>query len=346
MTGTRRTIRILLALILTLPVAALTPPAARAAEDRLPNLQMVPLHDLEIEAASGGRRLLRFTTIMWNVGSGPLEVFSKRPSTSDPWTVWQRIYNTEGGARGTRTTASLLYAVDGHDHWHVRDMMTYELWPTDAPTTVRRGVKTGFCFFDTTPVDRSLPGAPQSSYYRQEWCGTRNSTYQHSGISIGWGDRYPWFFAYQWVDVTGLPSGDYLLRATVDQPNHFRESNELDNCSYVRIRISATSSAVTVLGRGTSCGASSVTPVNNFPGSTTYDPPRRLSFAAGTYVGYKFNAAGTTLATKPFTLHSPSGASAVRRAIPTGYPSNWFYIVDGVWAGYWIKDTASVNLAQ
>ena len=34
----------------------------------------------------------------------------------------------------------------------------------------------------------------------------------HAGLSVGWADNYPWFFAFQWIDITGLPGGTYQVR--------------------------------------------------------------------------------------------------------------------------------------
>jgi hypothetical protein len=334
--------------MIALAVAAsslgLASPAA-AATTTLPNLKMAHIRDLTIQVQNG-RRLLRFTTIMLNLGAGRFEVRGRRASTSDPvMTIDQRIYNDAGGSAYYPTKGTARYAGDGHDHWHVQQIMTYELYQPDAPAGARRGAKSGFCFFDTTPWSLGLPNASQSSYYREEWCGTRDVLTNRTGISVGWGDRYPWNFAYQWIDITGMPAGAYLLRATVDQQNWYREQSNNDNCVWARITIPATGSTVGVQARGSDCGPESVRPVTTFPGATAFDPPRRVAFAAGTYVGYRFNSIGTVLDTKRGTLSRSSGASTSARGIPIAQPTNWFYIVDGLWAGYWVKDTAAVGLA-
>ena len=74
------------------------PPAAGAASDRLPDLGMARLRDLSIDTATvPGRRLLRFTTIIVNIGAGPFETIGSRPTTSTAqMAVAQRIYNTAG----------------------------------------------------------------------------------------------------------------------------------------------------------------------------------------------------------------------------------------------------------
>jgi hypothetical protein len=100
------------------------PPAAGAAVDRLPDLGMARLRDLSIDTATRpGRRLLRFTTIIVNIGAGPFETIGRRPDTSTPqMTVSQRIRTSAGSYREVRTPAVMFWAGDGHDHWHVRDV--------------------------------------------------------------------------------------------------------------------------------------------------------------------------------------------------------------------------------
>ena len=34
------------------------------------------------------------------------------------------------------------------------------------------------------------------------------------GISVGWGDEYEYYLAWQWVDITNVPAGTYTVRAT------------------------------------------------------------------------------------------------------------------------------------
>jgi hypothetical protein len=104
-----------------------------------------------------GRRVLRFTSILVNVGAGPMEVLATRPSSSSPWRVRQVIDNDAGGERRVDTDATMRYAGDGHDHWHVERMMVYHLW---SGRGTRADRKVGFCFFDTTHWSPSLPGSP------------------------------------------------------------------------------------------------------------------------------------------------------------------------------------------
>jgi len=81
------------------------------------------------------------------------------------------------------------------------------------------------------------------------------------------------------------------------------------------------------------------------PQITLYDPPRSLVFASGTTVGYRFASTGAVVATKAYTLATASSASTSQRskAIP-GHSGAWFYVVNGVWAGYWVQESPRVYL--
>ncbi len=213
---------------------------------------MARIRDLHIQRTASGRRRLRFTTWITNVGAGPFEVRATRASRAQArMTVVQRIYRAGGGYRSVRTPTVMRYAGDGHDHWHIQRIAVYELWSPARPATVLRGAKVGFCFFDTNRYRPGLRGAPRSRIYSERSCGVRASLAAHMGLSRGWADSYPWNFAWQWIDITGLRQGVYMLRVTVDKANWFTESSDWNNCSWSRIRIGAGSS-VPVLATGTS----------------------------------------------------------------------------------------------
>jgi Lysyl oxidase len=228
-----------------LPVA----PVA-AATDKLPDLKVAKITGFRIQKTASGRRLLRFNGEMVNVGKGPFEIRGRRASTKKPWIVEQVVYRTGGGTRRIKTTATMRYAGDGHNHWHVRQMMSYHIWSTHGTA---RDVKIGFCFFDTNRRHPSMPGAPKARKYAQSGCAQRGSLHTKNGISVGWGDLYPAAFAFQWIDVTGMPAGTYTVRAAVDLYGKFKESSETNNCKWARILFKGSGSKVKVLASGTSC---------------------------------------------------------------------------------------------
>ena len=233
---------------------------ARAGADALPDLVAAPLGDFRVET-SGGRRLLRFSSMMANVGPGHFELRGHRDNTSQPMSIEQWIYTDHTRARVNTiiaTPAVAQFSGDGHNHWHVQEMIQFDLWDSGITT---RGAKIGFCFLDTDPYNLGLPGASSTPFYRGASCGTSpNALGNMMGMSIGWGDKYSWFLPNQWVDITGLPSGTYTVRAKVDPNGYFAETNDLNQCAYVTVSVSTSSNAVTVLSSGAEC-------INDWSGS-------------------------------------------------------------------------------
>jgi hypothetical protein len=321
-------------------------PAVALQGDKRPNLQMLQLRDWRVQT-SGGRRLLRFTTIFVNAGRGPFELRGTRDSTTDATMDMDQImFRYDGSRRRIDTPAIARYSGDGHNHWHVQGVVTYEAWKLTDPARTRRGAKTGFCFLDTTAWKLSLRNARQRSYYQEEWCGSRSVLSNRVGVSVGWGDRYPWSFAHQWIDITGLPGGIYRVRATVDIQDFYDEQVETDNCTWTKIRIPSPGSSrpPVVYANGRDCGKDAITPVTTFAGGEAWDPARAVSLSAGVHLGFTFNSQGTMLRRLWRNLRAPRTGTASARAIPPGQSGGWLYMVTGPYAGYWLKEGAGVQV--
>ena len=322
-------------------------PLAAAGGDKRPNLRMLPLADWHIQTLNG-RRLLRFTSIFINDGPGKFEVRGRRDSASDPsMDIKQRMFRWDGTSRFIKTAAKARYAADGHDHWHVQGVVTYETWKlNDATDTARRGGKTGFCFLDSEPWNLSVPYAAQSPYYREAWCGVRASTTSRAGLSVGWADNYPWFFAFQWIDITGLPGGTYQVRVTVDIQDYYDERIETDNCVWARLHIPAPGSnaAPTVEATGSRCGENAITPATSFSGGDTFEPPRQALIEPGTYIGYKFNSVGTVLRTRTIAVKADRIVTVPARGIPPGQAHRYLYTTSGPFEGYWVRPGNGIAL--
>ena len=345
----RATVVALGALLLLTAILPLTPSLAAAAEgDKRPNLQMRSLREWHIQAVNG-RRLLRFTSIFVNAGPGAFEVHGRRDSGSDPtMDIRQRMFRWDGTSRMINTPAVARYASDGHDHWHVQGVVTYETWRiNDATDTARRGGKSGFCFLDSEPWDLSLPYARQSSYYREAWCGVRGSISNQAGLSVGWADNYPWFFAFQWIDITGLPGGTYQVRVTVDIQDYYDERDETDNCVWTRLHIPPPGSgntAPTVEAQGSGCGANAIKPVTSFVGGDTFNPDRQARIEPGAYTGYKFNSVGTVLHSKRIAVQAQRIVTVPARGIPPGHEHRFLYMTSGPFKGYWVRPGSGIQL--
>jgi hypothetical protein len=238
-------------IVLVLPLAVWALPADAAA-DRLPNLRMAPLTDLRVDKTVDGRRLLRFSMTVVDVGAGAFEVRATRAnSTATSWTVAQRIYDDAGGSRDVSSSAPLLLGGDGHNHWHIRDLESAELIRLDNGSKVGTSAKRGFCFWDNVAFRTSLPGASSNWVYGPAGCGTAESTQLAMGLSVGWGDVYPSRLPDQNIDITGLTPGRYRLQVTADTSGQFVESNDADNYTWLDLQIKANGQP-RIVGRGPS----------------------------------------------------------------------------------------------
>lgn len=245
--------RALASLVLCVAVVttSATSPAA-AATPALPDLGMARLSDLLVVTTAQGQVQLRFSATIVNVGAGPFELSATRPSADSAFSVSQRIAASDGTTTPSPVPAELVFAGDGHTHWHVRDLERYVLERLDNGVNVGTSAKGGFCFFDTTAYRLSLPGAPSSARYQGAGCGAQSSTSLTMGLSVGWGDRYGWTLPDQYIDITGLTNGKYRLRATADAFDLFTEATRANNETWVDISLSTRrgTTSVKVLGYG------------------------------------------------------------------------------------------------
>jgi Lysyl oxidase len=208
----------------------------------LPDLRMQIPQDVNLDQGIGFRHL-RFTAIIENLGRGPLDAKGARicPTCSRMRTR-QRMLRSDGTWRVRQEDAKQRYATgDGHHHWHVIGMERYELYPMTGPFDSGEvvGAKTGYCFFDGIRADSTPPGARPYPYYSFFGCGDTDSQHTHVGLSVGWGDIYQYNFAGQYIDVTNVPTGDYLLCVGADPNNDFRETRDGNNQAWAKVTLAA-----------------------------------------------------------------------------------------------------------
>jgi hypothetical protein len=214
------------------------PPLAAPVEPRYPDLGMAPLTSILVGQDQAGRTFLRFSATLVNVGSAPFVVAAHRSlPISDDWRVLQRVDDETGGYSERETGARLLYAGDGHDHWHVVGAEAHQLETLDGEI-VGGLVKSGFCFFDNVAHALQLPGAPPQAAHSALECGTQFARDLAMGLSVGWGDEYQWYLLDQTIEISGVPDGRYRLRASADPADLFKESDETNNDTWTVVDLS------------------------------------------------------------------------------------------------------------
>lgn len=247
----RGTVSALLFLALGAAFFPVAPPvrAFHTADAILPDLVMLPPSDFSIQQRPRGGRWLRFPTVIANLGPGVFQAYGSDrdgASVGDELPAVQQIQEPGRGFSEHSTSATMFYSGDGHDHWHVSDLQEWTIQNLSAQV-LARGAKTGFCFWDNYDY-----GATTAAYYHPyttDACEIAPDGTVPMGLSVRWGDRYPSDIAFQYIDIGGLPNGEYVVTVAADPPlaetGRFVEANEGNNTSWARIRIAR--KTVTVL---------------------------------------------------------------------------------------------------
>jgi len=148
---------------------------------------------------AGARRLLSFTTEVRNLG--PHDLVFGAPA-DNPLFIYDPC----------------------HGHYHFEGFVGYRLLDTNN-NVVKGRQKAAFCMEDST---RWSPTAPRTERYY-------NCNYQ--GISVGWADSYHPAVACQYMDVSDVPDGDYILEQEIDPFDLIPEANQNNNITRVNVTL-------------------------------------------------------------------------------------------------------------
>ena len=120
-----------------------------------------------------------------------------------------------------------------HGHFHFAQASIYELLDEDG-NLMAPGRKQGFCLEDTTRSSR-------------ETRTPRRYDCDFQGLQVGWGDLYPAQLDCQWVDVTDVPPGDYVLRVQFNPQGLLADDDPTNNEARVPVRLEAPRSAPPII---------------------------------------------------------------------------------------------------
>jgi hypothetical protein len=181
----------------------------------------------------GNQLLLRFTSSTPNIGKAALIV-------GDP-TLCPNLFD-------------LLHFSECHQHYHYQHYAAYRLWtpagylkwfaqrdltqPADSGNNkvlldaaeangdLIVGRKQGFCLEDSRPYpingQTSAPPVYQNCFSNQ-------------GLSVGWADVYSSQIPCQYIQVTDVPDGYYVLEDQVNPDQSFPESDYTNNSTAIRL---------------------------------------------------------------------------------------------------------------
>jgi hypothetical protein len=205
---------------------------------------------------TGTRKLLRFSTETRNQGTA--DIFLGNPA-SNPLFVYAPC----------------------HGHYHFNNYANYRLLDSNNQS-VANGLKIGFCLLDSI---RWSSSAPSSARY----------TCSNQGIQRGWGDLYDSTLDGQWIDITGVPDGNYTLELEVNPQHILQESDYSNNITRVGVTIGNATPANNnfASAQGLSGGSASVTG-SNVNATKESGEPNHAGNAGGHSVWYFWTAPGNT----------------------------------------------------
>jgi len=155
---------------------------------------------------AGTYRLLRFSVTTPNIGDSDLYI-------GDPCQYWEENSDSAG----------LFEYAPCHDHFHFKRYSKYELIPLNNPKEPIYGHKQGYCMMDSvhyagiSPKNYHVCGKPGKTPDGKVTCSGPGFIRGEQGISVGWGDSYPYMLQGQYIIINGL-SGFYRLLITVNPP--------------------------------------------------------------------------------------------------------------------------------
>ena len=211
----------------------------------------------------GARLCLRFDQTIANVGEGPMEMrFSVPTGTMPPTTNgFQRIYSSDGVSYQDRLAGQMEFH-PVHGHYHFRSFGQTSLWRVDSSGTqlVREGRKVSFCMADILIDGWAQKGTGPRTYNAPDCLSPASNSggFDHfiQGINTGWADVYDWYLPDQYIEVTGISDGVYVLQTIAYPDNLLVEANDSNNCGSVTIQLSGmgtTTPSARLLGPGPAC---------------------------------------------------------------------------------------------
>jgi Lysyl oxidase len=186
------------------------------------------------------RAQLTFASNVENTGWGPLVVVGQRPSIRVPtMQADQLIRRRTGGFKRIPRVGRLRYNIDPtHQHWHLKPFEQYELRTLDGQRIVRDH-KSGFCLTSDHISELPTLGPRGTRLIGRNRCGLNAPKARRvvEGTAVGYGDIYPPIKEGQYLDVTGVPPGDYDLVNRVNVGRKIREVNYANDAASLRIRL-------------------------------------------------------------------------------------------------------------
>ena len=199
-------------------------------------------------------KCLRFNQTIANVGEGPLVfrfgLFGVLTPGQQDNIIMQRIYSSDGSYTDVQVPERYqFHKVHGHLHYKGFGQSFLYAWDSQAgraatPTAV--GKKVGFCVIDVVMQEEyweATGNGPRAHMFPfdcivpDEIDPSGPQLWVEQGVQVGWSDVYGWNLADQYINITGVPNGDYELVQLANPTNSMVESDPTNNCASTILHI-------------------------------------------------------------------------------------------------------------
>lgn len=205
----------------------------------LPDVVQRPPSQVGVVQVEGTYRL-GFQSSMENVGAGPLIIHGHRANTSSGM-VADQVLNMSDGSTTTRAGIGSMIFYVPHNHWHYLGFDHYELRKSSDYSLVAPDQKMGFCLGDRFSVKNGVVFSPPEppGPFSAEDCesGKPGALSVTEGITPSYGDLYGPQVEGQYIDITGVPAGEYVIVHRVNEDHSVQESSYSDNNASVLVKL-------------------------------------------------------------------------------------------------------------
>jgi hypothetical protein len=201
-----------------------------------------------------GDQVLRFSHAIANVGDGPLHIILEDIRAElgrHVASAKQQIYNERGEiAREINIGNFERIHYDIHDAWTYPGLASFGLYEEYGMAAI--GKKTHYCMADIFKLPNEIlqkyklkDSLKERKYYYESGCLSPNEG--EVGISVGWADSYGKTLSDQYIDVSNVPSGTYLLRLQVNKTRLLIADNETERIEQIKIQLNKEEETVEIL---------------------------------------------------------------------------------------------------
>lgn len=218
-----------------------------ASEDGTPPSADI-IHGGFFDTTVAGQVRYRFRVAIANVGDGPLQVVEQTDEVDGvktTQTITQQILLDGTSEFRDEPIGTFPYPPEvfgGFGHLRLPGLAQYNLYeavgnggPTpDVGPLAATNDKLSMGIVDSIQYNQPVPGAPTSRVYNGAGAPVL-------GISVGYADLYGAGLPGQWIDVTGLASGQYFLEVKIDPYNRVLESDDTNNSTSILVDLTVPS---------------------------------------------------------------------------------------------------------